>query len=362
VAAVHEHIDDCAACGEVYEEMGRLDRSMCSVTLIGLLVAVVRGWLRFGAPIAATVAKPLASAMVAGAMVAGAITIEPPVRDVDPTEEDESTTNGTSPTPSRWLLVNPFAGATTADGRAASGLAPADEEIDATPYAAPVDDPTQGDELHPNDLTTRPTTPASIDGAVPPPLAPDVADPAIDPGTTGEPNPGVPEPNVPAQNVPAQNDPDPELIDAVDDVLTGTVEATEQLLTGVTGTVTQTVTQVGATANTLVTETVATAGQTLDVVVDDVAEVVETVADTAEDAVEDVTDQVTGVTEPVGELVDDVTTVVQDDVLDDALAPLASPAPPQANPPAGLGETVAELTDGDSVFGVVGGGLVLFGN
>jgi hypothetical protein len=80
--------------------------------------------------------------------------------------------------------------------------------------------------------------------------------------------------------------------------------------------------------------------------------------------VEDVTDQVAGVTEPVGELVDDVTTVVQDDVLDEVLAPLASPAAPQANPPAGLGQTVTELTDGtvDSVFGVVGGGLVLFGN
>jgi hypothetical protein len=270
---IYDHIDGCGACREVYEEMSHLDRDMCSVTLIGLVVPAVRGWRRFGTPIVATVAKPLASAVIVGAVVTGASAIEPPARDVDPTEQDESATDWQSTT-RPWLMANPVDGAPTTDGQANHRLVRADGAIDpAGPTAtASGDEPTHDDDDRPRDPPSRPATDPSPVPPIPPATLPSEA-PPTDPATAVGP-----------------------------DVVAST-------------TIDGMVAQLGSTANTIVAETTAVVGQALDAVVDGAAQVAETV----EDTVGEVAAQVVTITETGSEFVDHVATVAQDDLVEDVV-------------------------------------------
>jgi hypothetical protein len=280
--------------------MSHLDRDMCSVTLIGLVVPAVRGWRRFGTPIVATVAKPLASVVIVGAMVTGASAIEPPARDVDPAEQDESATNGQSTTRPR-LMANPVDGAPTTDEHANHGLVRVDGAIDpVVPTATATGDEPTYDDDRPHDPPSRPAT-APVPPIPPATIAPEV--PPTDP--------------------------------------TAAVGSDAVVFTTVSGVVAQ----LGSTANTIVAETTAVVGQTLGTVVGGAAQVAEAV----EDTVGDVAAQVVTITETGSELVDDLATVVQDnlvddlvdgavedavdDVLNEVLDPLSwLPAPPDGSP------------------------------
>ncbi len=353
-SAINGHLDECVECREVYDEMAHLDRSMCSVTVVGLLVGVVRGWFRFGAPIAASVTKPLTSVMVAGAMVTGAMTVDPPVIGHDRSEVAEAGTDERSTSVGSGTVAEPIgdtasAVRTTDDGFGRSDDVDGVDDPDVTlTRNVDADDPNADDLLGPADPTGRTATAPAPGDAVPPrPIAPDAAP------TDSAPVPAPDTDSEPGMSEPADAGPIPVVV-VVDDVLTGAVEATDQALTGVTETVGDAVEQVVATSHTIVAETVSTLDQTLDATVDDVATAVEVV----EHVVDGAASEMVGVTEPAGELVDDV--------LGDVLGRLPPPAP-QDGPALAPGETVTELTGGtidtvDSLFGVVGGGLGLLGN
>lgn len=330
--AVYDHVDACEPCREVFDEMGDLDRSMCSVTMIGLLIAVVRGWLRFGSPLAAVLTKPLAAAVVAGAVVTGAITVELASGSREYPEVDA----GSSTTARQAAL------------RRASLAAPATNAVagDVTtnrssPTAASLqlpsgDDPTSGDVLPPTGLTRRPTTDPSPTGLASvepfgPALTPDF--PPID-AMVAEPTPDL---IVPAPPAPVGT--------SLRDVATGATDLSA--LTGITSTVTETVLQVETIATTLVVEATAAVGETLDEAADGAAQIAAQIGTVADD--------VGTFAEPVAEVIDDAVTVTVTN--DDDPLPLLVPdvLPGEA---ADVVDELADATVG-SLFGALGSGLTV---
>lgn len=362
--AVYGHIDGCDACREVYDEMNDLDRHLSSVTLVGLAIAVVRGWLQFGGPLAATVTKPLASIVVAGAVATGTIAIDPPTRDTDATttstEDDESGSGGA------WPLAQRLAGATDAilaakrssrglDAATTNSMAAASEPVTVTPTT-------------PLDTATR------VDPALDTPPVDDFLDPRDLVDAAGVPTGAtLPDP-LPVPDLPTVD----ELVTTIDDVVSGTTDSSHEVLTGVTDTVTGTVTSTvtstvtgtvsavtdvvdGLLGDTLVGDTTAVVDETVDRVVAGATDLVDTVGDLTDDALHDVTDELGAITDPVDALVDDVTTTVGDDLLD--------PLPIPGGESGDLGDTVGSLVDDvieegaesvDELLGPFDDGLSLF--
>lgn len=317
---VHRHIDSCEPCREVYDEMSDLDRSMCSVTLLGLLIAVVRGWLRFGSTLTPLLTKPLASALVAGAVVTGAVTIEPPTPDIDATQQATRGATETGATPlSRPPAQRPTRAAASRSRAAVEPVTTRSAPITVSPVVEP-DAPTDDDDiLRPRDLTNRqPSDPSPAKAVAPDPLPSVVPPPDTGSGTVLDP-----------------------VTTAVDDVLAGTTDLTasvDDVTNEVVGLVTETVTQVETIADELLVGTTAVVDQAVDDVTDVAAEVVTTVGDVA--------DEVVAAAEPI--------TTIVDDVLD----PLAVPTAPESGPTGDLVDTIDTIDTIDTVIDDTVGSLL----
>lgn len=358
--AVYRHIDECESCREVYDEMGRLSESMCSVTLVGLLVAVIRGWFRFGAAAATAVAKPLASIAVAGAMVTSTLAIEQPVHDADPTGIDatEDATGPDRPTAPDMTIrsIRPddpssrSASASRNDPTPERAGPVAPDTLAGPTFELPVSDTPFGDDfLDPRELATG--AGATTPHAPRPPIidTPDTTslDDVIDEVADG-------------------------VVDGVVDGVDDATDLTDDLLTGVTDSLTTTVGGVtgiadGLLGGTVLGDATTAVGETIEHVVADTTDIVDTVAGTATDTIAELTDEVGTVIEPVDTLAGDVLTTV-DDIVD--------PGPPTtpSGDPADLGATLDDV-DGlvddvvddaldDTVEIALGplGGLGLFGD
>lgn len=355
--AVYEHIDGCKSCREVYDEMNDLDRHLCSVTVVGLAIAVIRGWLRFGGPLATTVTKPLASIVVAGAMVTGTIAIDPPTHDADTTQDDRSG----SGVP--WTVAQRLAGATgailvAARSRQDLGAAAANSTDSVTTASGPA---TLTPAVQPDEVVRGG---AAFDAST--------GRHVLDPRelTDGTPTGSASTDPMPIFDLPTADD----LIGTVvDDVVNDTTDLSQQVLTGVTTTATATLATVtdvadGLLGGTLVGDTTAAIDETLGRVSTGATELVATVGELAVDTMDDLTDEVGAITQPVDALVDDVTATVEEDVLD----PLPLPGGAPGDLVDATGDLLDDLVDDgidetlddtvDDLLGPLGDDLSLFGN